>query len=803
MNKINIASRWLKIINDIWGNKPRSLLVVLSIAVGVGVVGMINNARLMIERDLYGTFHAGNPASVMLYISPFPKELSHAVNGMRQVQQAQARRVEDASIIRQNGDVVDLSLSAVPDFDDLSINIPQSEAGFVKPGLRQIVIERQAAKTLDIAVGDELLIELPDGERYTLQVSGIVHDIYDLPYSIKSTVESYVEMSTLQWMGFSPYYNRLDLVVVDGDLDREHVLSVAADIRDRVIEPAGYVVGSIQIPGIESDPGQHWAQNQIHGFVLILQVMSVLAIFLSGGLVVNTISAILTQQVKQIGIMRSLGAVPKQIAGMYIFNIFIFSILGLLIAIPIGWFGSLWLSQFAAGFLNFKVTSIGLFPQILIMQTLLALVVPVGVALYPIMAGTAISVYQAIYQYGLIREGQKGWMERLLEKLTFLKPPSVLSLLNTFRNIPRLSFTLITLTLAGATFVASFSTRSSLNAQVKQIGRYVDYDVAIPINANASRYTAEREAFRIPAVVAAEGWASITSKLSNPDGSEEETQIIGLPYDSIMLRPKMIKGRWLVAEDAYQVVVNEDLIQTRDVSIGDPIQVKVHGVNRELTIIGITSKTLRGPTIFLNYSTFTKLTGRSDQVNQVRIRTDLNKIARPEVQDALAAQLEERFSNAGLSDSSAQTNHQSYGFFSEPFKIILMILVIMAGLLAVVGGLSLAGTMSINVMERTREIGVLRSVGASNKAIRQVVVVEGMLIAVLSWLLVLLISGPSSASLAGAVIYTILNTRLTFRYSFLGLFLWLLIVAIIGAVSSLAPAQNAVTLTVREVLDYE
>jgi putative ABC transport system permease protein len=579
---------------------------------------------------------------------------------------------------------------------------------------------------------------------------------------------------------------------------------VAAEARDRVIEPAGYVVGSIQIPGIEADPGQHWAQNQIHGFVLILQVMSVSAIFLSGGLVVNTISAILTHQVKQIGIMRSLGAVPQQIAGMYIVNVFIFSLLGLAIAIPIGWFGSLWLAEYAANFLNFDISSVGLFPQILLSQALLAFVVPIGVALYPIIAGTAISVYQAIYQHGLIQEDQKGWVEKLLTKISFLSPPSVLSLLNTFRNIPRLSFTLITLTLAGAAFVAAFSTRSSLNAQVKQMNRYVNYDVVIPVNSTVSRYTAEREAYRIPGVVIAEGWASIIGSLRKADGSEgEEAEIIGLEYDTKTMNPKMMKGRWLVANDGYQVVVNQDFIQTESVSIGDPLTVQVNGVDRLFTVVGITSKTLRGPKIYINYSTFSKLTGRSDQVDQVRFRTDHKKLASLEEQNALAALVEERFSNAGLSDSSAQTNNQSFGFFSEPFKIILMILLIMAGLLAVVGGLSLAGTMGINVMERTREIGVLRSVGASNKAVRQVIVVEGMLIAVLSWLLVVLISGPSSASLAGVVIYTVLNTRLTFRYSFLGLFLWLLIVAVIGGLSSLAPAQSAVTLTVREVLDYE
>lgn len=786
------------------GNKTRSLLVILSIAVGVGVVGMINNARRMIERDLYNRYHAGNPASVSLYVSPFQEELAHAVEGMRKVKDAQPRQLVSSTLIRPDGNRVNLTLSAVPDYNDISVNIPSAEEGQATPKLRQIVLERQAAAALDIHLGDPLLIELPDETQYELEVSGINRDIYDLPYLISSQVTGYVNLETFRWMRIPTAYNKLDLVVSGNNLARDHVLGVAAEARDRMIEASGYQVVSIEIPGIDADPGQFWAENQISGFMLILQVMSVMAIFLSGGLVINTITAILTQQVKQIGIMRSIGAVPKQITVMYILNVLVLSILGWLIAIPLGWIGSVMLSEWAANFLNFSITTWDLDPKIITLQAVLALIVPIGVAVYPIIAGTTISVYQAIYQHGLVQEGGKAWVEKLLGKLAFLNPPTVLSILNTFRNIPRLLFTLVTLTLAGAMFVATFSTRDSLDAQIEQIGRYVYYDVAIDLDQDISRYTAEREALRVPGVVSAEGWAKETGVIKNNDGSEgEEVEILGLPNDSIMVKPEIFRGRWLQPTDAWQVVVNQDFLEAKKVSVGDSIKIEVGGVEREFLVVGIVSKTILGPRIYINYNMISKLTGRNDSVDHVRIRTDTTKLAPPDEQDELAKIVEERFSNAGLSESIAQTNHKVFGHFSEPFKIIYILLIVMASLLGLVGGLSLAGTMSINVMERTREIGVLRSVGASNHSVRQVVVVEGIGIAMLSWLLVVLVSAPSSASLAGAVIFAVLGTRPTFSFSFLGLVVWLAIVAVIGAISSLAPAQNAVTLTVREVLDYE
>ncbi|MFN8598196.1 MAG: hypothetical protein U0559_18695 [Anaerolineae bacterium] len=115
-------------------------------------------------------------------------------------------------------------------------------------------------------------------------------------------------MATLNWLGLSAYYNRLDIVTTDDPYNREHVLAVAgwpaiASFSRRVIQSRA----ASWCRGYSSDPGQHWAQNQINGLLLVLQVMGILAIFLSGGLVVN-ISAILTQQIKQIGIMRAVGA---------------------------------------------------------------------------------------------------------------------------------------------------------------------------------------------------------------------------------------------------------------------------------------------------------------------------------------------------------------------------------------------------------------------------------------------------------------------------------------------------------------
>jgi putative ABC transport system permease protein len=137
------------------------------------------------------------------------------------------------------------------------------------------------------------------------------------------------------------------------------------------------------------------------------------------------------------------------------------------------------------------------------------------------------------------------------------------------------------------------------------------------------------------------------------------------------------------------------------------------------------------------------------------------------------------------------------------FDVIVSLLVVMAVLLALVGGLGLMGTMSINVLERTREIGVLRAIGAPNRAVAQVFILEGIGIGLLSWLLGAALAIPMSRGLNAAVGGAIMGVPLTYAYSMPGLWLWLVVVLLLSALASLIPARNASRLTVREVLAYE
>jgi len=130
-------------------------------------------------------------------------------------------------------------------------------------------------------------------------------------------------------------------------------------------------------------------------------------------------------------------------------------------------------------------------------------------------------------------------------------------------------------------------------------------------------------------------------------------------------------------------------------------------------------------------------------------------------------------------------------------------LLIMALLTASVGSMGLAGTMGMNVLERTREIGIMRAIGAKDSVIMRTVIAEGIVIGIISFVLAVVLSVPFTYGLSAIVSLAIFETPIQVVFTFTGYGIWLGLVLILSAIASILPARNAARLTIREVLAYE
>ncbi len=795
-----IAPRWKKILRDLWTNKTRTILVVLSVAVGIFSVGMVTASYSILFRDLNEQYFGANPASATLLTEAFDDDLVRAIRDIPGVEWAEGRRIVSVRVKVGDSEWNDIQLIAIKDFNEVEINKFYSERGARAPAEREMLVERASLELVEARVGDAVTIETPGGELRQLQLTGIVHDITRPQATFSGRGYAYIKFETLEWLGEAADFDQLDFVVAENALDEEYIRNIAAEVEDK-IRKSGRTVFTTQIPV----PGEHPAARFITPMLLLLGVLGVLALFLSGFLVINTISALLMQQVRQIGVMKAIGARRDQILIMYLTLGFMYGLLALVVGVPLGIVGARFFTEFMAGFINFDIVNFKIPLWVFALEIAIGLVAPFLAALYPIISGTGITVREAITDYGLGRTGGGGigrFIDRVIERVRGLPRPILLALRNTFRRKGRLALTLITLILAGGTFMAVISLRASLIFTFNEAFTFERYDVEVNFERSYRVAEIERLALEVPGVTAAESWGSTVTRRERPNGtSSENIFLIAPPAETQMIAPVLVEGRWLLPEDENALVVNTELVRKeRDVRVGDEIILDVEGREEPWTVVGVIKGVFAPPTAYTNYLYFSQVVREVGQARSVRVATRLHTAG---FQTEIGGALEGYFERRGLRVSSTESVAEAQARAQTGANIMVVFMVIMAVLLAVVGGLGLMGTMSINVLERTREIGVLRAIGASDGAVLQVVVVEGVFIGVISWFIAALVAYPLSKSLSDAVGIAFVQAPLSFIFSTEGIILWLVIVVVLTALASFLPARGASKLTVREVLAYE
>ncbi len=795
--------RWRKILRDLWLNKIRTLLVILSIAVGVFAIGMIVSTQIMLSEDMADSYGATNPAHAHLFPGWFDDDLLEAVRRVEGVAEADARLDEFETRIKVGPDRwKTLNLDVLNDYEDQRLDIVKSVSGAWPPPKRELLLERQSLGIIDAKEGDVLEIETPDGKIRHLPVAGIAHDMSNPPAPFVGEAYGYITFETLEWLGEERHYDDLQ-IRLDKYAPTEDEVQTVADAVEKKVEKSGLNVYWTWIP----EPEQHPANEAVQPMLLILGVLGVLSLFLSGFLVVNTISAILAQQVKQVGIMKAVGARAGQVMGMYLGMVLFFGLLSLLVAVPLGAWAAYEFSAYIAWLVNFDLTGFRLPPQALAVEVAVGLVVPLLAALYPVITGARITVNDAISSYGL-GKGQFGthFIDRATEwltgKLLSLSRPIRISMRNTIRRKARLLLTLFTLTLGGAIFIAVLSVHTSLLATLDEALTYWNFDVEIDFDRAHRTKEIERMALAVPGVVDAESWIGNTARRMRDDGHEgPNLSVLGIPADTKMILPTLLEGRWLLPDDENAVVINTELLKEEpDIKVGDDITLTIEGREDTWHVVGVVKGVMTGRIAYANYPYFARYVRYIGRSGGVQLLAENHS---PEFQEKLALRVKDHFDSLGLQVQETETTASIRENIEYQFNVIVVFLAFMAILIAVVGCLGLMGTMSINVIERTREIGVMRAVGASDGDVMKIVIVEGLVIGLTSWVIGAALGWPIGKLLSDSVGLAFMEAKLTYQFAFGGTLLWLGIILTLAALASLLPAWNASRLSVKDVLAYE
>ncbi len=811
--------RWMKILRDLWFNKTRTVLVVASIAVGIFAVGTVQHLSTVLLDELDAVFIASNPSHAFISADNLDEGMLDTIQRMPEVAEVAGRSSLGLKVEIEPGKWEAFTLTAIEDFEDIQMDkiLPLTELnkhpefGVERtrwPEENEIILENSSLDARDVLPeglqnGGTLTFETPDGRIRDIVVSGIAYDANAFPAPFVGQASGYVDYDTFERLGGSRDFSQVSMRFNGTDeqlLDLEYMEAQAALVEDK-IEKSGRTVNSVRVP----EPGEVGLQNLFDSISLLLTPLGLIALMLSGFLVINTISALMAQQTRQIGVMKSIGGRRSQIIVMYLAAVLSYSIVALAVAVPLTAFVSGILAQTVGGFLNLTLPRFVLPPNVLAIQIVIGILTPLLAALLPILRGTSVSVHDAINDYGVGDAGSTDRLGRFLARIKGISQPLQLSLRNTFRRRARLALTLITLVLGGMLFMTVGSVRLSLTSLIESGISYSQFDINIDFEQPYRSAKIEDVIEKVPGVDTVEVWTSTIATPIRPDESEGTgLTVTALPAESIMVDPTLISGRWLLPDDENAIVISQLVLGDEpDLVVGDELVLEIDGREQPWIVVGI-AQILSGPPnvipAYVNYPYYTRYTRSVGTGDSAQILLDDSS---PENVNAMVDVLQAALDAEGLAVSSVFTIERLRRITGGFFDVIIYLLLAMGILIAAVGALGLMGTMSTNVLERTREIGIMRAIGASDGSVQRIVIVEGVFIGLISWAIGGALAFPVGAALSNAVGSVLFQTQLPYTFSASGVITWFAVVTILAGIASFLPARNASRLTVREVLAYE
>jgi putative ABC transport system permease protein len=283
------------------------------------------------------------------------------------------------------------------------------------------------------------------------------------------------------------------------------------------------------------------------------------------------------------------------------------------------------------------------------------------------------------------------------------------------------------------------------------------------------------------------------------------TSIRGIRAGSDVYEPLIVAGRWLSAQDTGRVlVIPRQTSEDYKINLGDLITLDLGVYGKEKwQVIGLYEPVFVGgfasPNLYAPMETLYKISKKYNRASQIMVRTTAHDEASV---TAITKSLKERFERHSLTVAASTTQLEARATSEWQFSLVTTMLLALSVIVAVVGGIALMGALSIGVIERTKEIGVLRAIGARSRTILGIFVMEGILQGLISWMIAIPLSlavSPIAAMQLGQIMF---GATLDYQYNWVAVGTWFGIVVMVSLLASILPARGATRISVRDSLAY-